>query len=185
MKVNIGPYVDEGERQVEIQIDRYDTWGMDETLAHIILPMLKQLQETKQGAPYVDWEDVPHELRTTHVESERYKTNGETDAHWFDRWDYVMEQMIWSFANLVNKTEETFYYNEEEDAEYTTIEFVGVGPCQLRLFPDEDGSTEDYEFYEWKSKSRGKLDKEKMIEYNKKMQNGFRLFGKYYQSLWD
>ena len=42
-----------------VRIDRYDTWSMDHTLADIILPMLKQLDATKHGAPHVDDEDVP------------------------------------------------------------------------------------------------------------------------------
>ena len=46
-----------------VKIDRYDTWSMDHTLADIILPMLKQLRDTKHGSPMVDVEDVPEELR--------------------------------------------------------------------------------------------------------------------------
>ena len=36
-----------------VKIDRYDTWSMDHTLADIILPMLKQLNTEKHGAPNV------------------------------------------------------------------------------------------------------------------------------------
>ena len=46
-------------RKIEVRIDKYDTWNMDNTLAHIILPMLKQLKETKHGSPLVDDEDLP------------------------------------------------------------------------------------------------------------------------------
>jgi hypothetical protein len=42
-----------------VKIDRWDTWSMDHTLAHIVLPMLRQLQATKHGSPLVDDEDVP------------------------------------------------------------------------------------------------------------------------------
>ncbi len=38
---------------------------MDYTLSHIVVPMLKQLKETKHGAPFVDDEDVPEELKST------------------------------------------------------------------------------------------------------------------------
>ncbi len=30
-----------------VKIDHWDTWSMDYTLSHIIVPMLKQLQKTK------------------------------------------------------------------------------------------------------------------------------------------
>jgi hypothetical protein len=43
-----------------VHIDRYDTWSMDHTLADIILPMLKQLKETKHGSPNVDDEMCPN-----------------------------------------------------------------------------------------------------------------------------
>ena len=46
------------------KIDRWDTWSMDHTLGHIALPMLKQLRETKHGAPNTDDEDVPEYLRS-------------------------------------------------------------------------------------------------------------------------
>ena len=42
-----------------VKIDRWDTWGMDHTLAKIVLPMLKQLKDTKHGSAIVDLEDVP------------------------------------------------------------------------------------------------------------------------------
>ena len=48
-----------------VKIDYYDTWSMDHTLADIILPMLQQLKASKHGAPYVDDQDVPEELRST------------------------------------------------------------------------------------------------------------------------
>jgi hypothetical protein len=51
-------------RWTYVKIDRWDTWSMDHTLAEIILPMLKQLNETKHGAPHTDDEDVPEYLRS-------------------------------------------------------------------------------------------------------------------------
>jgi len=47
MKVNIGPYnddeIEDFERKIEVQVDDYDVWGLDHTLALIILPCLKKL----------------------------------------------------------------------------------------------------------------------------------------------
>ena len=48
-----------------VKIDYWDTWSMDHTLSPIILPMLKQLKETKQGSPFVDDADVPEHLWST------------------------------------------------------------------------------------------------------------------------
>lgn len=189
MKVELGPYPDDdSERVVDIRIDNYDTWSMDHTLALIALPMLKQLKKTKHGAPHVDNEDVPEELRMPDGwYEEKYSRNGETDPNFFKRWDWVMDEMIWSFQHEVDDDWESQFFNDEEpNYEIKEIEFKGVGPAQLRLFPDEDGKMEDYELYEWVRGERpGKFDKEGYANYMKRIANGFRLFGRYYQSLWD
>jgi len=139
MKVEIGPYTNDGVEKINVVIDEYDTWNMDHTLAYIVLPMLKQLKETKHGAPSVDWEDVPRELRPSAEELRAYNKNGETDFHFFDRWDWVLDEMIYAFDCKANKDD-----------------------VWMRL---ED---------------KKEIDKEQ-----KRISNGFRLFGKYYESLWD
>ena len=142
MKVNIGPYTDDGKEQVlEVAIHDYDTWSMDYTLAPIILPMLIQLKETKQGAPQVDWEDVPRELRPSGEDLRAYNKNGETDVHFFDRWDYVLDEMIYAFDCKANKDDVFMRFDIN--------------------------------------------DKKAMEKEQKRISNGFRLFGKYYESLWD
>ena len=52
-----------------VKIDKWDTWNMDNTLASIILPMLKQLKNTQHGYTIVDAEDVPVELQGTTTEN--------------------------------------------------------------------------------------------------------------------
>ena len=52
MKVNISKYPKgSGSRKVSVQIDSFDTWSLDHTLANIIYPALLQLKEQKQGVP--------------------------------------------------------------------------------------------------------------------------------------
>lgn len=127
-----------------IKIHDYDTWSMDHTLAPIILPMLKQLKETKHGAPAVDLEDVPQELRPSNTEEwqKLYNEGGETDEKFFERWDWVLDEMIYAFDCKVNKDE---------------------------VYMRFDIKTE-----------RDLMDKEQ-----DRISNGFRLFGKYYENLWD
>lgn len=91
------------ERKVKVRIDKYDTWNMDHTLALIVLPMLIQLKTTKHGSPYTDDEDVPEHLRSN---PNRIKMD-EHDVHkvksWdaddtiHDRWNWVMDEMIYAF----------------------------------------------------------------------------------------
>ena len=96
-----------------VKIDRYDTWDMDKTLSPIILPMLKQLKETKQGAPNVDDEDVPEELKSTSAEPK--ENEWDTDSNHFKRWDYVLDEMIWAFEQLVDDSWEDQYYTGQSD----------------------------------------------------------------------
>jgi hypothetical protein len=78
-----------------VKIDRWDTWSMDHTLSHIVLPMLKQLKATKHGAPFVDDEDVPEHLRSTAAPAK--ENEWDTDANHHARWDWVMDEMIFAF----------------------------------------------------------------------------------------
>jgi len=82
-----------------VKIDKYDTWNMDVTLAHVILPMLRQLKETKQGAPIVSDEDVPDEIKS--MNAPRIESDWDIDEFYFKRWDYVLDEMIWSFGELL------------------------------------------------------------------------------------
>ena len=68
-----------------VKIDRWDTWSMDYTLSHIIVPMLKQLKETKHGAPFTDDEDAPEELKSTSAPPK--ENDWDTDENHFKRWD--------------------------------------------------------------------------------------------------
>jgi hypothetical protein len=115
---------------------------MDHTLAPIILPMLVQLRATKHGAPMVDMKDVPKELRATKKQLDAYGKNGDVDPKHFDRWDWIMDEMIWAFEQK----------------------------CR-------DDWMEDYYYNKW--------DQEGVKAHQDRMSNGFRLFGKYYENLWD
>ena len=179
MKVFLGPYEDNSEqREVSVDIDAYDTWSADHTLALIIEPMLRQLKETQHGAPYVDPDDCPKELRPNEVNEH------ETDDTHFARWAWVLDEMIFAFATMNSEYEDEFWDGHDV---YTPIETVGVGPAQLRLFPDDDGSIEDYETYEMKENPNRKVkfDKEGLRKIEERMDRGFKLFGKYYRGLWD
>ena len=129
MKVNIGKYPNHRfyhnwlynwfgyspKQRTRIKIHNYDTWSMDCTLAHIILPMLKQLKETKHG----------YLIDLTEQE-----------------WDEILDEMIWAFQKK----------------------------CR-------NDWMEDYDYNDW--------DMEGMKAEQERISNGFRLFGKYYESLWD
>ena len=151
-------------RTIKIHIDRWDTWSMDHTLALIVVPMLKQLNSKKHGAPLVDDEDVPEELRSTSAPPK--ENDYDIDDNHFKRWDWVMNEMIWAFEQHAKDDEEDFWIEEPEGMYFE--------PC-------EDNPTMSTMKYD----KEGKFDMEAYQVHHARKTNGFRLFGKYYQSLWD
>ena len=154
------------QRKIDVHIDRWDTWSMDNTLAYIILPMLKQLRDTKHGGPQVDIADVPKNLRPTEKQSEKYKNTGETDPKFFKRWDWVLDEMIFAFESKVDDSWEEQFESGESDLQWKKLE---GGMYQM-----VDGPAHTKK-YNWAGRKK----------YEERIQNGFRLFGKYYQNLWD
>lgn len=120
-----------------VKIDYWDTWNMDSTLSKIILPMLKQMKKSKHGAPLTDDEDVPEELRSTSAPPK--ENEWDVDENHFKRWDWIVDEMIWSFEEINNDS-----------------------------------------FWE-----RLGLERDELQKYEDRIDNGLRLFGKYYRGLWD
>ena len=92
MKIFIGEPPEDGtiEQKVDIQIDPWDTWTLDRTLAQIILPCLEQLRDTTHTFPYEDdWD------------------NG------YEKWIYILDKMIWSFRQLLKEDGLSGYTDEE------------------------------------------------------------------------
>ena len=192
LDVTINKLVENRKRKINVRIDNYDTWSMDHTLAHIALPMLKQLRDTKHGSPFVSKEDLPEHLRFTEKEDAVFNhgcydkslnaTEEEREAvdeKFQSQWLWVLDQMIWSFEQELDEDDgdKNFYdpYAPDEVIEPRTYSVLKT-----------DGTVVEKE--EWSEKLKrelGKFNKEKYDAYHKRKQNGFTLFGKYYQSLWD
>jgi len=153
-----------------VKIDRYDTWSMDHTLADIILPMLKQLQTSKHSAPNVDDEDVPEELKSTSAPPK--ENEWDTDDNHFKRWDHVMREMIFAFEHKNDDTWQEAFCSGVSDYKSVACEWYENG--KPKLFRMVEGPNHTY-----------KCDYEGMRAVEDRIQNGFRLFGKYYQNLWD
>ena len=96
-------------RKIKIRIDHYDIWSMDETIYSIVHPMLVKLKLTKVGAPYVEDSDVPEHLRSTAAPAK--KNEWDIDDYHFDRFDWVLDEMIWAFDTVARNKEEDIYYS--------------------------------------------------------------------------
>lgn len=151
-----------------VKIDKWDTWSMDHTLSNIIVPMLKQLKETKHGAPLVDDEDVPEELKSTSAPAK--KEEYDIDDNHFKRWDYVLDEMIFAHESKLNDNWQDQFYTGVADYIHEEVEDEKYG----KLYQMKEGP-----------KHTQKVDWDGMRAMEARIQNGFRLFGKYYQGLWD
>lgn len=157
-----------------VKIDRWDTWSMDHTLGYIALPMLRQLQATKHGSPMVDDEDVPEHLRSTAAPAK--ENDWDIDDNHHKRWDWVMGEMIFAFEHRLDDSWQDAYRSGEIDMLWIPV--------------DKDGNEVpkgEHKFYQMKDgpKSTYKCDYDGIKKVEDRIQNGFRLFGKYYQALWD
>ena len=160
-------------REVYIKIHKYDTWSMDHTLALIIYPMLKQLKEQKQGAPIVDDEDVPVELRST--TAPKPENQWDTDGNWFKRWDWILDEMIWTFEQLSNDDNEERFYSGTSD-----LQMVETG----ETYPNPETGKEEPVFkMEEGPNHTMTIDKEGLAAHNERIQRGLLLFGKYFRNL--
>jgi len=144
-------------RKIKVRIDEYDTWNMDNTLAHVTLPMLKQLQKNKHGSPKIDDDDLPPHMRYGDPDGE------DNWVHY--RWEWIINEMIFAFENILDDSWEDYYRHGEPVYEFETID--DNYKVMKQTNPDYWIDWVGYE------------------EYNKRINNGFRLFGKYYRSLWD
>jgi hypothetical protein len=127
------------QRKIQVRIDPWDTWSMDHTLALIIHPMLVQLKAANHGYFSSDPEDAPSIGKGEELDY------GGNDTLALDRYNWIMDEMIWTFDTLKSDRDHELFFNEE---------------------------TGMYNF-------------EGQKEHDERIQNGLRLFGKYFRALWD
>lgn len=155
MKVNIGRYPKgDKQRKISVQIDPWDTWSSDHTLALIIAPLLQKMKDDKQGAPNVDDLDVPEHLRSTAVPST--ENSWTTDENWHLRWDYALDEMIWAMQQITTDDESQFYDHSAVDETKDIMQQVNAI----------------------------KVDTQGLKAHQARVQKGCELFGKYFQALW-
>lgn len=142
-------------RTVYVRIDNYDVWNMDSTLALIIGPMFVKLKQQKHGSGLVDDADAPEHLRSTAGEPAKY--DGDIDSNLHARYDWLLDEMIWVFTT---------------DHDAATNQFYDFGNMRA-----EDSAIKQIEAIV--------VDREKLDAYYNRLKNGYRLFGKYYQTFWD
>jgi hypothetical protein len=152
---------DRRRRRIRVHIDRYDVWSMDYTLSLIILPMLKRLKEQKQGYGMIDDEDVPEHMRSTApLAREGIDPNNtwDWDRYAQDRYEWVLHELIWTFTQISDEDNEDQFYDHSAVKKDDSID---------------------------KMVQNLRVDHVGLKAHQERIRNGLRLFGKYYQTLWD
>jgi hypothetical protein len=139
------------------------------------------LKATKHGAPFTHDEDVPEAIRST---SAGHVGDDHTDKFHFKRWDYVLNEMIWAFDQY-NKNWESKFHKGKKDILWQAQDkdFKPIG----KPVKHQDKPVEGAEWYELVKgpKDTSFFDKEGYDKHQARIQNGLRLFGRYYSNLWD
>jgi hypothetical protein len=152
------------DRKIKVKIHDYDVWGLDNTLAYIILPSLKLMKEQKQGTPMTDREDAPADP----IYDDEPSKN-EWDRPFSEkRWEYIVNEMIHAFECEVNDDWDDQFHTGKIDN--ITVPEVINGKTYYRW---EKGPNDTHVF-----------DAEGHKKAWERRQNGLRLFAKYYHSLW-
>lgn len=152
-------------RTIKVHVDSWDSWNADETMALLCLPILKQLRLTKHGACGINDEDVPEELRSYNAPPK--ENEWDTDANWFKRFDWVLDEIIWALENIVNTDWEDQFHKGNYDFSFVKVE----GTCYSQMVT---GPNHTHEF-----------DSEGHKAYSARIDNGLRLLGVYWRGLWD
>ncbi len=179
MKVKIGKYPrGVGYRRVNIEIEKFDTWNMDGTLAKIIYPMLLQLKDTKQGVPNEVVNDIGGEDYSDQYSFDFYKeTYNESFDKACERWNDILDKMIWSFQQIAEEDYDSKYH-------HGTPKFDWILTGQKYPNPITGKMEDTYQMVD-KNPTEHWYDSVGHQLHEERIQEGLELFGKYYRSLWD
>lgn len=178
MKVKIGAFPKKGSRRkININIDGYDCWSLDNTLAHIIYPALIHLKNNKHGVPS-EFVEVGGENWSQQDSFDFYKeTHDEAWTEGAKRWEEVLDKMIWSFEQLCLVDYGAKYHHGKSEYDWVETDKTFPNPITGKVEPTwqmVDKNPEEH----W-------YDHEGHMLHEERIQEGLDLFGKHYRSLWD
>lgn len=159
------------QRKVNIHIDDYDIWSADNTIALIMVPLLKKLKTEYLGYPsQIDCIDIPADMQITPEEVGSEEVFNKKQA----QWDYILGEMIWAFEQHVNDdNDEQFYHNIDQlELIPTPVDDI-KGYTQIEINEQKDPNKPPY-----------RCDREGLEQHHRRIKNGLYLFAKYYNNLW-
>lgn len=179
MKVNIGKFPKRnGNRKINIEIQNFDTWNLDHTLAKIIYPALVQLKMTKHGVPSEIVDSVGGENWREQSCFDFYsETHNDAFNKACERWDEILDKMIWSFQQIAEDDYDSKYHHGKSEYDWVKTDKQYPNPVTGKMedtFKMVDKNPNEH----WYDYVGHRLHEERI-------QEGLELFGKYYKNLWD
>lgn len=176
MKVKLGNYNKHSDRSVDVKIDKFDTYSMDHTLAHIILPCLLQLKITKMGIP-AEFGDSKNDWAAQQAFDFYEEVHNEAFDVGVKRWEEILDKMIWSFQQILLDDWEQQYYHGKPKFDWVKTDEKIINPLNGKL-------EETFQMIDLNPGEHW-TDFEGMRLHEERIQEGLELFGKYYRHLWD
>lgn len=178
MKVKLGKFPKgSGHRKIDVEIEHFDTWNLDHTLATIIYPALIQLKHTKHGIPN-DFSTAGGEEYDQQDSFDFYKeTHNEAFDECCKRWDEALDKMIWSFEQILKGDYDQKYHHGKSEYDFVETNKMFPNPISGKMektFQMVDKNPDSH----WYDAEGHQLHEERI-------QEGLELFGKYYRALWD
>lgn len=171
MKVHIGPY--RKNRKVKVTIDRYDTFSLDATLAHVIHPALIAFKEARLKMPGVPTafftDEDPVDKTGNHTEEAMEAAE--------KRYVEFLDECIWVFGEYINGDagEEEFRKVKPEFEAMTADERWAYSfneePSGIPNISRPYRATHDY-------------DREGIEKYHERKRLALENFGKHFQTFW-
>jgi hypothetical protein len=179
MKINLSKYPKgNGKRRIDIQIDPFDTWSFDHTIASIIFPALIQLKNTKHGVPGGFTDRVGGDFDNNLVFDFIKEDDAEVFNQLCDSWDDVLDKMIWSFLQLsIEDDYDNKYHHGKMETDWVESDYTYTDPITGKIektYQMVDKNPEEHWF-----------DQIGNQEHEKRIQEGLDLFGKHFRDLWD
>tara|TARA_R100000005_G_scaffold51600_1_gene24979 strand:- start:303 stop:941 length:639 start_codon:yes stop_codon:yes gene_type:complete len=141
-----------------------ESFDFKSSAAKWMLPRLKHLRDNADGYPPQIIED--NELDTSHLIKEFTHSEKNWDERYkygIKKWKEIINKIIWSLENINNEPIPTKPDNYDPR-------------CKVIKYDDDSTEYIELDDRDW--------DWSEVDAYNKKLQEGFDLLGKYYSSLW-
>lgn len=164
MKVKIGKH--KTNRKVEIFVDDFDTFSLDNTLAKIIYPSLVAFKKARKRMPGVPIEFFDESSELDETGSHTIKAVDEAEIRFLD----AIDKMIWSMREIAEDYpgESQFFLKNGKKWKTVKDKKRTTKKTMARTLV-ETGTEYDVEGHK---------------EYNNRINEGVRLFGEHFRSLW-